>query len=299
MKSKLKLRDWHKILADVRHELEKETILLTAGSESAIAGLIDVVGPGADQVFIKINKPLSKYEMKTVDMLAIVITGNTAIDEELISIAAESSKSGLDVIAFIDVSGLSEATQKAKQVEAEIALNLSPSRVIFFSSEEDELSRQRLLSKIAERVESKRISLAAKVTGFRQIVTRQIIDEISGQNGIIGVASFIPASDLPVLTANQIRMVLLIAASHGASLTLERAKELLFVVGGGFSLRAAARQLLGFIPIAGWAVKGAIAYSGTRAIGVLAVKYFENIDGKNDTALIEPEEPELTQSLDS
>ncbi len=176
MKSKLKLRDWHKILADVRHELEKETMLLTAGSESAIAGLIDVVGPGADQVFIKINKPLSKYEMKTVDMVAIVITGNTAIDEELISIAAESSKSGLDVIAFIDVSGLSEAAQKAKQVEAEIALNLSPSRVIFFSSEEDELSRQRLLSKIAERVESKRISLAAKVTGFRQIVTRQIID---------------------------------------------------------------------------------------------------------------------------
>ncbi len=299
MKSKLKLKDWHKILTDVRHELEKETILLTAGDESAIAGLINVVGPGADQVFIKINKPLSKYETKTVDMVAIVITGNTAIDEKLITIAAESGKSGLDVIAFIDVSGLSEATQNAKQVEAEISLNLSPSRVIFFSSEGDELGRQLLLSKIVDRVESKRIALAAKVNGFRRIVTKQVIDEIAGQNGIIGVASFIPASDLPVLTANQIRMVLLIAASHGASLSLKRAKELLFVVGGGFSLRAAARQLLGFVPIAGWAVKGAIAYSGTRAIGVLAVKYFENIDGKNDTALIKPKELEETQSLDS
>ncbi|HEB13285.1 MAG TPA: DUF697 domain-containing protein, partial [Actinobacteria bacterium] len=140
-----------------------------------------------------------------------------------------------------------------------------------------ETERLSLSTDIIKLVENKRIPLAAQVEGFRYLVSKQIIDEIAGQNGIIGVASFLPASDLPVLTANQIRMVLMIAAAYGANLSAKRAKELLFVVGGGFTLRAAARQLLGFVPIAGWAVKGVVAYTGTRAIGSLAAKYFDCI----------------------
>ena len=34
-------------------------------------------------------------------------------------------------------------------------------------------------------------------------------------------------------------------------------------------------QLLDVVPVAGWAVKGGVAYSGTRAIGEAAVRYFE------------------------
>ena len=37
----------------------------------------------------------------------------------------------------------------------------------------------------------------------------------------------------------------------------------------------AARELLDFVPVAGWAAKGAIAYTGTKAIGEAAVRYFE------------------------
>jgi len=36
-----------------------------------------------------------------------------------------------------------------------------------------------------------------------------------------------------------------------------------------------ARELLDFVPVAGWAVKGAIAYAGTRALGEAAIRYFE------------------------
>ena len=42
----------------------------------------------------------------------------------------------------------------------------------------------------------------------------------------------------------------------------------------GVGLRAVARQLLDLVPFAGWAVKGAVAYAGTRALGETALRYF-------------------------
>ena len=77
------------------------------------------------------------------------------------------------------------------------------------------------------------------------------------------------------LTLNQIRLVLRLALAHGQELDRDRAIELAGVVGAGFGFRAIARQLLDFVPFAGWAVKGAIAYTGTRAIGTAAEKYFD------------------------
>ena len=82
---------------------------------------------------------------------------------------------------------------------------------------------------------------------------------------MIAAAIFVPGADLPVLTLNQIRLVLRIAAAHGASSTGRAGSELLGVVGAGFGFRALARELLQFVPVAGWAVKGGVAYGGTRA----------------------------------
>ena len=62
---------------------------------------------------------------------------------------------------------------------------------------------------------------------------------------------------------------------YGQEIDRERALELLGVVGAGFGFRAVARELLDLVPVAGWAVKGAVAYAGTRAIGEAAVRYFE------------------------
>src|SRR5207237_588830 len=47
------------------------------------------------------------------------------------------------------------------------------------------------------------------------------------------------------------------------------------VVGAAFGFRAAARELLDLVPVAGWAVKGGVAYTGTRALGEAAVRYFD------------------------
>ena len=46
------------------------------------------------------------------------------------------------------------------------------------------------------------------------------------------------------------------------------------MLGAGFGMRTVARELLDFIPVAGWAVKGGVAYGGTRALGLAADEYF-------------------------
>ena len=55
----------------------------------------------------------------------------------------------------------------------------------------------------------------------------------------------------------------------------KRLPEVLAVIGSAFGFRALARRTIGLVPLVGWAVKGVVGYTGTRAIGEAAVRYFE------------------------
>ncbi len=118
-------------------------------------------------------------------------------------------------------------------------------------------------------------SLAARLPVLRPAVCSHLIESFSRRNAIIGAAVFVPGVDMPLLTLNQVRLVLRLAVAYGQPADQTRGPELLGVVGAGFGLRAVARELLDLIPIAGWAVKGAVAYGGTKAVGEAAVRYFE------------------------
>ncbi|MCX8006784.1 MAG: hypothetical protein N3B11_01525 [Coriobacteriia bacterium] len=134
----------------------------------------------------------------------------------------------------------------------------------------------RLAGWLAEEIPSKRLALARNLPFMRGAVAEAAVRATAWQNAAIGTMGFIPGADMPVMTANQIKMLLQIAAAYGEPLGPERIKELLAVVGGGFVFRAIARQVVGIVPIVGWAVKGAIGYSGTLAMGKAAIAYFEN-----------------------
>jgi uncharacterized protein (DUF697 family) len=117
--------------------------------------------------------------------------------------------------------------------------------------------------------------LAARLPGLRRPVCEELISRFARQNALIGAAVFIPGADLPALTLNQIRLVLRIADAHGFEVDRERLPELLAVIGSGLGFRAVARQALGLVPVAGWAVKGGVAYAGTRTLGEAAMRYLE------------------------
>lgn len=118
-------------------------------------------------------------------------------------------------------------------------------------------------------------ALAARLPVLREAVVDRLIGQICRQNAVVGAAVFVPGADMPVLTLNQIRLLMRIADAYGFELDRERIPEVLGVIGSGLGFRALARSLLGFVPIAGWAVKAGIAYGGTRALGEAARRYFE------------------------
>ena len=126
---------------------------------------------------------------------------------------------------------------------------------------------EEIAAAVAARLGEAGTGLAARVPVLREPLCQELIESFSRKNGILAVAIFVPGADFPVLTLNQIRLVLRIGAAHGVEIDQQRLPEVLATIGAGFGFRTVARQLLAAIPVAGWAVKGGIAYGGTRALG--------------------------------
>jgi uncharacterized protein (DUF697 family) len=128
---------------------------------------------------------------------------------------------------------------------------------------------------LADTLGSKRLALAHNFVFMRRAVAEDAVKTTAWQNGVIGAVSLIPGADMPIMTANQAKMLLQIAAAYGEPLGVDRIKELAAIVGGGLVLRTVARQMLVLVPVLGWAVKGGIGYTGTVAMGKAAIAYFE------------------------
>ena len=135
---------------------------------------------------------------------------------------------------------------------------------------------EKIAKRLAKMLGEAGTPLAAHLPVLRRAVCEELIRRFSRQNAIIGVVVFLPGADLPVLTLNQVRLVLRIADAHGFEVDRERLPEVLGVVASALGFRALARKTVGFVPLVGWVVQGAVAYTGTRAIGEAALRYFEH-----------------------
>jgi uncharacterized protein (DUF697 family) len=118
-------------------------------------------------------------------------------------------------------------------------------------------------------------ALASRLPALRPYVIERVVETAARRNGLVATAVWIPGADMPLLTAVDLRMVLQIGICFGAEVSADRAVELLGVLGAGLGFRSTARELLDVVPVAGWVIKGGVAYAGTRALGRAAMEYFE------------------------
>lgn len=128
---------------------------------------------------------------------------------------------------------------------------------------------------IAEALGEDAAPLAARVPVLRRAAADHLVASFARKSGVVAAAVFVPSADLPVLALNQLRMLLRLEQAYGLPIDRERLPEILATVGAGLGLRALARELLDLVPVAGWAVKGAVAYAGTRALGEAAISRLE------------------------
>jgi hypothetical protein len=97
---------------------------------------------------------------------------------------------------------------------------------------------------IAARLGEEAAPLAGRVPLLRGAVCERLVASFARRNGIIGAAVFLPGLDLPVLTLNEIRLVLRLEQAHGLEIDpRERLPEIVATLGAGVGLRAIAREL--------------------------------------------------------
>jgi len=166
---------------------------------------------------------------------------------------------------------------------------LGPGRYTIANLDSHEL-HQFVLPDLVDEVGDADVALAAALPIFRPTVAAKLtVDcaitslKVAGASALAdhvpviglvlgGIAS---AGDTVAITGLQMNMLLHIAAAYGRKAEVARLVELLPVVGGGYGWRALARELSGFIPVAGIAVKAGIAYAGTLVVGQAAAHYYE------------------------
>lgn len=125
-----------------------------------------------------------------------------------------------------------------------------------------------------------RLTLDCAVTCLKVAGASALADHVPVLGLVLGgIAS---AGDTIAITGLQIDMLLKISAAYGKRAEFARVVELLPVIGGGYGWRALARELSGFIPVAGIPIKAGIAYAGTLVVGQAASYYYEH--GKTLTA---------------
>ena len=134
---------------------------------------------------------------------------------------------------------------------------------------------QRVFAECAQVAGSRAVALGSRYPVLRGAAARQVVYRTAGQNALVGLAFFVPGTDMPAMTLNQIKMVLSIANIYGEGIDRERALELAGILGMGFGLRALARSLVRSTSGIGWAIKGSTGYAATLAMGIGAIRYFE------------------------
>ncbi|MHB8842113.1 MAG: hypothetical protein ACYC56_10080 [Candidatus Aquicultor sp.] len=273
-----KIKNVNKVLKTVRGEVEQEVKIAVLAEPEVEAEILSILQltEGNNVVFglSEVRDEASrKAKLKAADLALVVVSPGT-LKDGVDSIAKQASRAKKKLIVITG----REINEWLVDNLADV-FRVSGEDVAFVPLSDVQKIRTTLIPRIVSKIGDKEVALGAAVPIFKDEVVSRIIAKTAQQNALIGVAVFIPGADMPLLTMNQIKMILRLSAVYNQELSVKRLYEVLAVVGGGFAFREAARQVAGTVPVVGWALKGGVAYGGTIAMGQLAKRYFESWKG--------------------
>lgn len=159
---------------------------------------------------------------------------------------------------------------------------LEPSNIAHLTSLKD---KEPVLAAVARALEDEAVAAGRRHPALRDAVGDLLIARAARQSGAVGVIAVVPGADMPVITLVQVRLVAQLGALHGRPLDSRRGVEIAGVLASAFGWRALARRALTAVPIAGFAVRGGVAYTATRTVGEAARAYFLQAGDKADLPL--------------
>lgn len=254
---------------DMEAQLERQARVVLVGDPKARLGLERILAPKGERPS---GLTVSEIDRPVPDADVVLV----AVDPEYGPTAQELHhlrrlpKDQLLVVT----AGVAPEAKDARHRELKTLLGLAPERVVVCESLG--ACGPALAKALVGRFEDDAVAIAREFPFVRAAACDSEIAKTAQQNGMVGVIP-IPGADMPLMTANQIKMVLRLAAIHDQPMTFERLKEVLGVLGGGLALRTVARQVAKLLPGPGWLIGGAMGFAGTVAMGKAAVAYFNRV----------------------
>lgn len=247
---------------EATHAAEAAAFVVASGDPDLVASADAVLGGGTPLRRSSVPvEQLAKLELGAAEILLVLVQPS---EED--RILPGSRKAHLPLGGVIAVDEGPAATHDITRYEGDLLrVSFSP----------DEQGWDAVREALCDRGDDHLVALGRRHPGLRRACAQRLIKKTAKQNGVIAAAFFMPGTDMPLMTLNQVKLVLGLAAMHGLELNQERALELLAVLGVGFTFRAVARQVVDLIPGPGLAWKAGIGYSGTVALGQAALRYFE------------------------
>ena len=201
----------------------------------------------------------------TEDALAVMALGPGTDPEPGIATLERRRHSGAGALAVL-VGGPGDRARMERRVLAGNRLEMSN---VAHVGALDDRGRDLVADAIVRNLGDAAVAAGRRNPGLRAAVGRRLIDDATRQSAVIGALP-LPGVDMPALALLQVRLVAQLAALHDRPFGAERAVEAVAIVGAGFGWRALARSAVGAVPVAGWAVRGTVAYGATRAVGEAA-----------------------------
>jgi uncharacterized protein (DUF697 family) len=129
---------------------------------------------------------------------------------------------------------------------------------------------QAVIDRVIDMLGDGAIAAGRRNPGLRPAIGKRVVRGAARQAAGIGALP-LAGADMPILALVQVKMVAQLSALYDRPFGAERALEALAIVGAGFGWRAVGRSAVGLVPVAGWAVQGALSYAVTRGVGEAAL----------------------------
>jgi uncharacterized protein (DUF697 family) len=242
--------------------------MLSAGADDTVAGgvsrALDVLG--------RADMPTRPEALSRWSVIVFLEDAQAPVRPELGPTIAFCRAAELPAI----VVAMRDTEAVAVDRHAWIALAGLSSRELVIHARGTPAARSALARRIAQVAGHGGFALAAALPALRAAVIDHAIEATARQNALVGAVIILPGADMPVMTMNQLKMVLRIGAAYGYRSDLQRTVEVLGVIASGLGMRTLARRAVEYVPGLGWAMRAGFGYVGTEAIGRSAVAYFES-----------------------
>jgi small GTP-binding protein len=206
------------------------------------------------------------------DLIVLLLDAGAGIRQSDLDLHANLSTVGPPVVVALNKIDLVRHDWEAVLHDAEVKLGVP---VIPISAKTGTGLAKDLIPAIIDAHPRLAVTIGRALPAFRGQASQRIVRESTFMAALVG-AEPIPAIDIPLLVGVQVRMILRLAAIHGEAMNVQRARELITAIGGGIAIRYAAQEVAKLVPAAGWVAGGAVAASGTWALGKVIHAYFRS-----------------------